>query len=325
MTPSTLLSRNADTLTQRRQALLALAPAACLLLINYSSTLGTQDYLAALGILVGGRILLPLIFGGLVTGTLNPYAGIAAIALFALDHHKSLLPSDLALALAIGAGSLALLVLNHLRWRVIAGFYLVASLALLMMQPLADQTALVGVSGTAIAAHSIALALMPMLLARRESTAYRPRAAWLLGGIGGIGYALLCLNYAPLFSLLVACTLTGLLQPSVAEIERRLSALPHLCAAALSIFCALILAAQGITALGAQRESLLSATAGITLCSALLIGSCLAACFAQWVAPRLSARRQQRLNAKHEAYAASNSLVLRARVTGALNRRQENE
>ena len=114
MTPSTLLSRNADTLTQRRQALLALAPAACLLLINYSSTLGTQDYLAALGILVGGRILLPLIFGGLGTGTLNPYVGIAAMALFALDNHKSLLPSDLALALAISAGSLALLVLNHL-------------------------------------------------------------------------------------------------------------------------------------------------------------------------------------------------------------------
>ena len=161
--------------------------------------------------------------------------------------------------------------------------------------------------------------------ARRGGPAHRPRAAGQLGGIGGMGYALRCRNYAPLCALLVACTLTGLLQPSVAEIERRLSALPHLCAAALSIFCALILAERGITALGAQRESLLSATAGITLCSALLIGSCLAACFAHWVAPRFSARRQQRLNAKHEAYAASNSLVLRARVTGALNRRQENE
>lgn len=322
MTPSALFARNADTQTQRRQVLLALLPAALMLLVNYPAAWNLPSAAAAGGILITGRILLPLIFGGLGTGTLNPYAGIAAFALFALDHHKAPLTGEIDLALAIGVAALALLALDQLRWRIIAGFLAASTLTFFLLEPAAGQSLCAAAYESAAAAHSLAFALMPLLLAHRETSPYRPRATWLIGGAGGLSYALLCINYAPLFAVLVACTLAGLLQPALCEIERRLRALPHFWAAALCVLSGLVLASRTIAALGTSAGFGLGADAGFTLCCALLFCSALAGGYAKWVEPRLHARRQQRLDAEHESLAAANSLVLRARVTGALHRRQ---
>ena len=318
-----LFTRNPDTATQRLQASLALLPAIGVALLNYRCELALEDYLAILCVAIVGRYLLPLIFGGLGSNTLNPYACAGAFALVVLGRHDQppITATDLAFALSVG--SLILLALDHLRWRVVVGFAVAACLYSIFFAT-AGSAAYLPVSSQATA-----LSLMPLLLARRETSSYKPKVAWLQGCVGGISYAMLCANYSPVFALLTACILSGLLLPSITELARKLNAAPRFFAASVCVLASLFIAAQSLSSQQSRGEHFFSGispligSTGLMLCSLLLAGSALAGFYSRWLAPYLIARRRQRLEESHASSAATNALVLRARVTGALNHQDE--
>lgn len=273
----------------------------------------------ALALVILSTLTVRRICGGLGAASLSLGASVAAPTLFFLDLHRDdRLFGDISHTAFIAIPALAA-VWNfwhgHLRWRPAAAFVVAAGLVVALDEASYGQLNW--------GAHSLlSLALMPHLLARRETTPRPAFAAWLYGLLAGVSYALLIPVYTPLFSLCVAVLISGLLQPSLAVLSRRYRHPAPFAAVGLLLLGGLLvlqnrLADANTLLQAAEHANIASVRPALTalfLCT--LVTVLLSRYVAPWVAKWLENRRENR----HERLADADSLVLRARVTGALHR-----